>query len=210
MQKMEIAPARPDVPLFLECSWNGLKLVFLEKARPPLPPQVLIPLPPCLSDAEQLPDVGWFIDDRSTSLKEKLQSTAELEPVLYEREESFVLEDSEFELEAGVPMEETPPLISSMEAKVSSGIIAQNSSTGITGLPAEAVSTPSSGISSGNGKLAQDVKAELESWKNELESWGSKSEDKVVGVDKNTKKRTVAYVSVQVKESKSLKTGHPM
>ena len=240
MQKMEIASVRTDVPLFIECSWDGVKLAFFEKAppRPSSPPQELIPLPTCVSHATNLPNVGWFIDDRSTLAREKLQSSGVVEPVLYDRDGSFILEDSQFELlgeeveETGTLMQAIPAIssaISSMEVEVSSGTpeIGLNLKTDIGSIPAAAVSTPSStipskgaesssGIGQLKGGLTADVKAELESWKAELESWGIKEADKSVKElhtsDVNTKKR-VAYVSVQIggsKESKFLKSEHPM
>ena len=159
LQKMEIASVRTDVPLFIECSWDGVKLAF-EKAppRPSSPPQELIPLPTCVSYATHLPDVGWFIDDRSNSAREKLRSSG-VEPVLYDREGSFILEDSQFELlgeevdETGTQMQAIPTLssaVSSMEVNVSSGTpeIGLNLKTDIGGIPATAVSTPSSTIPS--------------------------------------------------------------
>lgn len=226
MQKMEIPSVQPDVPLFLECRWDGVKLVVLEKTpppRPPPPPQELIPLP---SSVSQLPDAGWFIDDRSTLVQEKLQSTGALERV-----ENFILEDSQFELlgdeddveAAGVVTPTLGSAISSMEAEVSSGIheVMHGSSIDITGLP---VSTPSSSrkadISLGKRKSVQDLKsdvrAELESWRAELESWGSKVDkgvEETCTSDEEKTKQRVAYVSVQVggaKESKILKTRHPI
>ncbi|KAG0590598.1 hypothetical protein KC19_1G113100 [Ceratodon purpureus] len=228
LQKMEIASVRADVPLFIECSWDGVKLAFFEKAPPPQapsPPEELIPLPTCVSDAANLPDVGWFIDDRSTLAKEKLQSNGALEPVLYERDESYILEDSPFELLGEEDVEETGvPLQSTIEAYVPPGIPEVELKSEIAGISAEAISTPGSTIpistqsSVGIGQLKEslsaDAKAELESWKAELESWGSKAVDKTVvepyASDVNMKKR-VAYVSIQIggaKESKIPKTGH--
>jgi hypothetical protein len=238
MQKMGIAPVPADVPLFVECSWDGAKLAFFEKApppQPPPPPQELVPLPTFVSDTIKLPDAGWFIDDRSTLASEKLQSSGVVEPVLYEREESFILEDSRFELlgeedveKTDIPMQAIPTLSSamlSMEADVSSGLpeTGLNLKTDMAGIPVAAILTPSATIprkeaesSSGVGQLKRglnaDAKAELESWKAELESWGSKEVDKPSSSDVNTKKR-VAYVSVQIggaKEPKIPKTGHPV
>lgn len=221
VKKLEIPSVQTDVPLCLECRWDGVKLVFFEKAPPPPPPQELVPLPSSLSDAEKLPDVGWFIEDRSTSV----QGLGVLKPALYEREESFILEGFQFELlgeeddveAAAVPIS---TLGAAMESEVSSGIeeITRSCSAEMTGDLREAVSTPCSSreakiFSGTKQKLAQDLKsdarAELESWKAELESWGS-SKDK--SVDKSKKKR-VAYVAVELgasKKSKTLKTGHFM
>jgi hypothetical protein len=238
MQKMGIAPVPADVPLFVECSWDGAKLAFFEKApppQPPPPPQELVPLPTFVSDTIKLPDAGWFIDDRSTLASEKLQSSGVVEPVLYEREESFILEDSRFELlgeedveKTDIPMQAIPTLSSamlSMEADVSSGLpeTGLNLKTDMAGIPVAAIFTPSATIpskeaesSSGVGELKRGLnavaKAELESWKAELESWGSKEVDKPSSSDVNTKKR-VAYVSVQIggaKEPKIPKTEHPV
>lgn len=65
-----------DLPDLLECRWDGAKLTIHEK-MPPLPPprslEKLEPLPTFVSDVTPLPEVGWFVDDRSTISKGKLQ-----------------------------------------------------------------------------------------------------------------------------------------
>lgn len=184
MEKMEIAPTRPDVPLFLECTWSNSKLTFMEKARPP---QQLVPLP---ISVEKLPDAGWFIDDRSISLKQQLQA------VVYEPpEEGFILGESPFELLGAEDDSVTIP--SSMEVSA----VAPSSGADMV----EEFSTPMDAAVE-NQKVEENVRAELESWKEELESWGS-SKDTSTSV---VSKKRVAYVSVQVKESKILKTEPPI
>lgn len=191
-QKMEISCVCPGVPLLLECKWGGGKLVFFEKARPTPPPEEVFLVPLSLSDAGKLPDAGWFIDDRTTSA----QSTGASKPILYEREESFILEDSPFEVLGGEDVVEEvpiPTLDSAVEAKTSSFVheIAQSSSVDVAGVLPEA----SSSKQGTTQVLKSDVRAKLESWKAELESWGSK-EEKVVA--KTPKRKRVAYVSVEL------------
>lgn len=200
MQLMKVSSVPVDIPLYLECSWDGEKIKFFEKLPPQHTPE-LFSIPTSLSDSTNLPDVGWFTDDRSTLVKEKLHSTGLSEPVLYERDESFILEDSPFEL-LGEEATETPSI--AKEAIPAPSSVTSNVKAVVLSSHEEMV-----------GNSSVEDRAELESWKAELEGWGKPGIDNLVEkskLDGNSKKR-VAYVSVQIgggKESKMTKTDHQM
>lgn len=129
-------------------------------------------------------DVGWFIDDWFILVKEKLYSIGLLELVLYEWDESFILEDFLFEF-FGEEVIEIFSIVKEVIFVFSFVIL--NVKVVVLLSYEEMV-----------GNFSVEDRVELESWKVELEGWGKLGIDNLVEkfkLDGNLKKRVV-YVFV--------------
>lgn len=138
-------------------------------------------------------DVGWFIDDWFILVKEKLYSIGLLELVLYEWDESFILEDFLFEF-FGEEVIEIFSIVKEVIFVFSFVIL--NVKVVVLLSYEEMV-----------GNFSVEDRVELESWKVELEGWGKLGIDNLVEkfkLDGNLKKRVV-YVFVQIGGGKEFK-----
>ncbi|CAK9866801.1 unnamed protein product [Sphagnum jensenii] len=82
------------LPLWLECQWDGVKLLLFEKQPPPPPQPSPLPPRPQLLTTEGFPlsSTEWFVDERSIASRERSFSGDVAEkPVLYLCEENMVL-----------------------------------------------------------------------------------------------------------------------
>jgi len=64
------------LPLWLECQWDGVKLLLFEKQPPPPPQPSPLPPGPQLLTTEGFPlsSTEWFVDDRSIASRERVFS----------------------------------------------------------------------------------------------------------------------------------------